>query len=122
SKRFFALLGLFGLVFLTLSSPLQAQTPPTVTQGYGSDSTLQRGTIVSLDAEDTNKVAPASKDNQDRLHGVVIAPNDSALTLSDDQQKTFVATIGRFDALVSTESGIIQPGDFLTVSSITGIA
>lgn len=122
SKRFFALLGLFGLVFFTLSSPLQAQTPPTVTQGYGSDNTLQRGTVVSLDAEDTTKVVPASKDNQDRLHGVVIAPNDSTLTLSDDQQKTFVATIGRFDALVSTESGIIQPGDFLTVSSITGIA
>lgn len=122
SKRIFALLGLSCLVFLSMSGSLQAQTAPTVTQGYRSDSALQRGTIVSLDAEDTSKVVPTNRDNQDRLHGVVIAPNDSSVTLSDDQQKTFVATIGRFDVLVSSESGVIQAGDFLTVSSISGIA
>lgn len=118
-KRLGALFGLVGLIVFALSAPLSAQT---VTQGYSSDRVLQRGTIVSLDAEDTNKVVATTRENQERIHGVVVAPNDSTFTLSEDQEKTFVATVGRFDALVSTEAGIIQPGDFLTVSSITGIA
>ena len=46
--------------------------------------------------------------------------NSSSL-LSEENEKTFVATVGRFEALVNTEAGIIQPGDFLTVSSISGI-
>jgi hypothetical protein len=83
---------------------------------------LQRGTVVSLDAENTSKVVAASKQNQDRLHGIVVASNDSSFTLSNETEKTFVATIGRFDTLVSTEVGTIQPGDFLTISNITGIA
>lgn len=112
-------MGLVVLVVISLSAPSFAQT---VTQGYSSDKVLQRGTIVSLDSENTRKVVPANKSNQDRLHGVVVASNDATFTLSDDQEKTFVATVGRFDALVSTEAGVIQPGDFLTVSSVTGIA
>jgi hypothetical protein len=118
-KKTAALLGLFGLIVLGLSSPMSAQN---VTQGYGSDKLLQRGTVVSLDGEDTSKVVAANKENQDRLHGVVVASNDASFTLSENNQKTFVSTIGRFDTLVSTESGSIQPGDFITISSITGIA
>ena len=118
-KRFSALLSLLGLIVFALSAPLSAQT---VTQGYSSDTVLQRGTLVSIDAEDTSKVVATTRENQERIHGVVVAPNDSTFTLSEDQEKTFVATVGRFDALVSTEAGVIQPGDFLTVSSITGIA
>lgn len=118
-KKVAALVGLFGLVFVSLSSPISAQS---VTQGYNSDRVLQRGTIVSLDNEDTSKVVTANRENQARLHGVVVASNDSSFTLSQDAEKTFVATVGRFDALVSTEAGTIQPGDFLTVSNISGIA
>ncbi len=117
-KRVSAFLGLLLLIVISLSAPLNAQN---VTQGYDADEVLQRGTVVSLDAEDSTKVVPVSKENQDRIHGVVVAPNDSTFTLSEDQEKTFVATIGRFDAFVSTEAGAIQPGDFLTVSSIEGI-
>lgn len=112
-----------GLVMLVVFSVTASSFAQTVTQGYSSDKILQRGTVVSLDTENTSKVMPTDKQkNQDRIHGVVVAPNDSTFTLSDDQQKTFVANVGRFDVLVSTEAGIIQPGDFLTVSSIPGIA
>jgi hypothetical protein len=111
----------FGLLLLVIFSTAFSVSAQTVTQGYSSEKTLQRGTAVSLDAEDTKKVVAASKENQNRLHGIVVASNDAALTLSDESQKTFVATIGRFDGLVSTEAGNIQPGDFLTVSSISGI-
>jgi hypothetical protein len=118
-KKASAVLALLGLIFLGLTSPISAQS---VTQGYSTDRLLQRGTIVSLDAEDTSKVVAATKVNQDRLHGLVVASNDSSFTLSEDNEKTFVATIGRFEGLVSTEAGAIQPGDFLAVSSVTGIA
>lgn len=118
-KRVGAALALLLLVAAALSSPLSAQS---VTQGYSANGVLQRGTVVSLDNEDTSKVVPSTKLNQDRLHGIVVAPNDASFTLSDNTERTFVATIGRFDVLVSTEGGAIQAGDFLTVSSITGIA
>lgn len=118
-KKTSAILALAGLVLLGLASPISAQN---ITQGYSSDRLLQRGTIVSLDAEDTSKVVAATRENQDRLHGIVVASNDSSFTLSDENEKTFVASIGRFDGLVSTEAGTIQPGDFLAVSSVTGIA
>lgn len=118
-KKTAAILGLSGLILLGLASPISAQN---VTQGYSADRVLQRGTIVSLDSEDTSKVVASNKENQDRLHGIVVASNDSSFTLSSDTEKTFVATVGRFEALVSTEAGTIQPGDFLTISNITGIA
>lgn len=117
-RRVGALASLITLAVVSMGGSLSAQS---VTQGYSSDTAIQRGTVVSLDAEDTKKVVSATKQNQDRLHGVVIAANDSAITLSDEEEKTFVATIGRFDAFVSTEGGTIQPGDFLAVSNITGI-
>lgn len=117
-KRVSACFGLFALIVVSLAQPIAAQS---VTQGYKTDKVLQRGTTVALDAEDTSRVVAVTKENEDRIHGVVVASNDSALTLSDDEEKTFVATVGRFDALVSTEGGSIQQGDFLTVSSITGI-
>jgi hypothetical protein len=118
-KKISATLGLLGLITFSMTNSLTAQT---VTQGYSTDKVLQRGTIVSLDSEDTSKVVASNRENQARLHGVVIASNDASFTLSDDAEKTFVATVGRFDALVSTEADTIQPGDFLTVSNITGIA
>lgn len=118
-KKLFALVSFFGLLIIALSSPLSAQS---VTQGYSSDSVLQRGMVVSLGAEDTSKVEPTNRENQARIHGVVIAPNDSTFTLSETEEKTYVATVGKFQALVSTEAGPINAGDFIAVSSIPGIA
>lgn len=118
-KRITAFVGLVSIIVLTAGGFVSAQT---VTQGYSSDRVLQRGTVVSLDAEDTSKVVAANKENEDQLHGIVVAPNDSSLTLSDVEEKTFVATIGRYDGFVSTEAGPIQAGDFLTVSNISGLA
>jgi hypothetical protein len=117
-KRLSACIGLVVLVVVSLAQPVAAQS---VTQGYKSDSLLQRGTTVSLDAEDSSKVIAVTKENETRIHGVVVASNDSALTLSDQLEKTFVATIGRFDVLVSTEGGAIEQGDFLAVSNFIGI-
>ncbi len=117
-KRVLALTGLFILFSYSLSVPAFAQT---ITQGYSSDGDIQRATIVSVDSENPKKVEPASLDNQDRIHGVVVGQNDAPFTLSTEDEKTFVATTGRFEVFVSNENGVVQEGDFITISRVAGI-
>ena len=117
-RRFLSLAGLTLLVLLSRAHLVHAQT---ITQGYASDQSIQRATIVSLKLDDPKKVEPASLNNLDRLHGVVVSANDAPFTLSTDEEKTFVATTGRFEVFVSNENGDIQPGDFITVSRVAGI-
>ncbi len=115
-----AVAGLIALVILALNFPLaDAQS---VAQGFDSDERLERGLIVVLDQEDTGKVRPATLERVEELYGVVINPNDAAVTLSgDSESEVFVATQGRYRVLVSTQNGSIEPGDFITISSLEGI-
>jgi hypothetical protein len=98
--------------------PVLAQS---VTQGYGSDSTLQRGMIVGLKKDNLRKVEPVNSDQYDRVHGVVVGANDSAVLIGRDDEKVYVATGGRFTVVVSNQNGNIVTGDFVTVSSVSGI-
>ncbi len=117
-KRFFSAVGLLSLVFLSHVAPATAQS---ITQGYGSEETIQRATIVSLTLDDAKKVEPTSLDNDERMHGVVVSQNDAPFTLSSEDEKTFVATKGRFETFASNENGAIQPGDYVTISRVAGI-
>ena len=117
-RRFLSLAGLTTLIVFSHAHAVHAQT---ITQGYASDQQIQRATIVSLKLDDSKKVEPASLDNLDRLHGVVVSANDAPFTLSTEEEQTFVATTGRFEVFVSNENGVIQPGDFITVSRVAGI-
>lgn len=95
----------------------------SVTQGYGTDSTLQNGMIVKLKDNDATKVEPVTTDTMDKMQGVVVAANDAALALSDSNNKgqVFVASFGRYSTLVTNQNGPIKTGDYVTVSSIDGI-
>ncbi len=117
-RRFFSIMGLAFLIIVSHSGAVRAQT---ITQGYASEAAIQRATIVSLKQDDTKSVEPASLNNLDRLHGVVVSANDAPFTLSTEEERTFVATTGRFEAFVSNENGAVQPGDFITVSRVAGI-
>lgn len=116
--RVLAVAALGLLVWLSLQQPSNAQT---LTQGYGTDSQLQRGMMVQLKKSDSSKVEPVSQNTMDQMHGVVVDANDAPFTLSTDGQKVFVATAGQFDVLVSNQNGAINSGDFITVSAIDGI-
>lgn len=118
TKRIAATAGLVLLFLVSIAHPLAAQT---VTQGYATDEQLQRGMLVSLKEGDTSKVEPAEPDNAVRLHGIVVNANDSPVTLSNETQKTFVATVGRYEGLVSDQNGAIRQGDYITVSKVRGI-
>lgn len=117
-QRLFAGAGLLFLIILSLTSPLSAQS---VTKGYGSDQKLQRGMMVAVRRDDPNKVEAINKDSLDRLKGVVVEANDSPITLSSDKEKVFVSTAGNNDVLVSDENGAIQPGDYISISSLAGV-
>lgn len=116
--RLLAFLGLGFLVTLSIIRPLHAQT---VTQAYASDDPVQRGMIVRIKKEDTTKVTPLTSDTIDQMHGVVVDSNDAPVTLSTAGQQFFVATIGHFDVLVSTQNGPIAAGDYITISAVSGI-
>ncbi len=103
-------------VFFTMAS-VGAQE---FTQGYGTADKLIRGSLVSRNEEDT-LVDGANLDNIDRLFGIVVRSDESAVTLTTDTAGVYVATTGRFEIIISTIGGEIRTGDYITASSITGI-
>ena len=92
-------------------------------QGYASDSVLQNGTIVQLVSGGSKKVTSATSKNMQQMYGVTVDPHMLSLTISDDSLKNeaFVATVGTYQVLVSTQNGTIKSGDFVTLSSIDGV-
>ncbi|MFO0882398.1 MAG: hypothetical protein U0491_03025 [Candidatus Saccharimonadales bacterium] len=120
-KIFKTLLVIAGATFVAMLSMAPFATAQTVTQGYGSDVVLQRGMIVGLKKDDLRKVEPINNDQYERLHGVVIGANDSAVLLGNDNEKVYVASGGRFSVLVSDQAGSIKQGDYIAVSSVAGI-
>lgn len=117
-QRIFALAALSLLMVLSVKFPIFAQA---VSQGYGSDQTLQRGMVVRLKESDASKVETVKQESADKTFGVVVDANDAPVTLSSDGKKVFIATAGRFDVLVSTQNGEIKAGDFIAISAVDGI-
>jgi hypothetical protein len=113
---------LITAAFVLLSSIAIAQNSgPTVTQGYGTDGILQRGMIVGLTKDNPRKVEAINADEYERLHGVVITANESVVLLGADGEQVYVASGGRFPALVSSQNGNIKTGDYISLSSVNGI-
>ncbi len=117
--RILALVGLLFLMFVSTHNPLFAQS---IAQGYATDQTLQRGMLVATKQDDPNKVEAVTIDSLERLKGVVVQPNDSSVTISSEGQKVFVASVGTYEVLVSNQSGQIKVGDYISISSLAGIA
>lgn len=92
-----------------------------LTQGYKSDEVLVRGAVVALSEGDSSKVETIDETKLDRMFGIVVRPNDSALSLAGDDQGAFVATKGRFEVLVTDVNGEIKNGDYITLSPFAGI-
>lgn len=118
-SKILAVTGLGLLIALSFAHPLGAQN---ITQGYTSDVQLQRGMVVVVKKDDPSKIEPAKADNIEKIHGIVVNSNDAAFTVSGEGQNNFVATIGRYEVLVSDQNGPIVSGDYLSISSIEGIA
>lgn len=93
-----------------------------LTTGYQSDQDLQNGMIVRLKPGDSTKVEPLSQKNAPDMLGVVVSAGDTTVSLSNPgATQALVATTGQYGVLVSDQGGPIKEGDFITVSSVSGI-
>ncbi|HEX5456488.1 MAG TPA: hypothetical protein VFW77_03930 [Candidatus Saccharimonadales bacterium] len=119
------LTGLLFLVVLAMSIPAvfsgtgQAQS---IDRGYKSDEPLQQGLMVKEKRSDNTKVEPVDQATLGELKGVVVAKNDSPVVIASSDQTVFVADSGTHKVLVSDENGPIKTGDYLSISSLRGIA
>lgn len=108
----------------TASKP-KDQTSGRITQSYNADPSVQIGMIVALKAKDPATVVPLPPSQVDRLLGIVVPPSNAPIVLTPEkitQQQVLVATSGRHSILVSNQNGPVKVGDYLTISSISGIA
>ena len=105
------------------TTPAAAQQQTTVNQAYGVTGNVQQGMIVQLDPKNPKNVAPLTNNPDIAMQGVVVAANESAVSLSGDgtSQQVYVATNGTYQALVSNQNGPIKPGDLISISAIDGI-
>jgi hypothetical protein len=121
-KRLFIAIALFtiGILPFGLAGLAGAQA---VVRSYTTDTPLEPGMIVQLDPKDSSKVLPATATAADKIHGVVVSPNDAPVSLqtSTNTRQAYVATTGEYQVLVSDQGGSIQRDDYITLSSLAGV-
>lgn len=93
-------------------------------QGYAADESLNAGTIVELTGKNSDHVKVATQSGLQNMFGVVVDRNQVSLRLTDDSLKNeaFVAVSGTYNVLVDTQNGAIANGDYVTMSSVDGVA
>lgn len=93
-------------------------------QGYATATPLDNGTIVQLTGKDAKQVKVSTKAELQNMFGVVVDRQQLPVTISngDLDNETFVAASGTYNVLVSTEGGTISSGDYVTLSSVNGVA
>lgn len=116
-RRMFAVFALLGLIGLSRTSVI-AQT---ITEGFSSEQKLQRGMVVRFKADDPSKIEAVSQETANETFGIIVGPTEAPITLSQEGQSYFVATVGTFDVLVSTQQGPVNRGDYVAISSIDGL-
>ena len=107
------------IIFLSLTVVTTAQTLST---GYKSDEPLQAGMLVREKQDEPKKVSAVTMETLNKLKGIVVQKNDSPVTLYNEDERVFVADTGEYPVLVSDENGEINVGDYLSVSSLAGVA
>lgn len=93
-------------------------------QGYAADAPIDNGTIVQLSGKTGNRVKVATQAELQNMFGVTVDRNQQPVTLSNEglQNEVYVAVSGTYNVLVSTQNGSIGVGDYVTLSSINGVA
>ncbi len=93
------------------------------------DNTLEPGDLVIADPNNTEYVKRSENSYQGSILGIVSTKPGILLGGFGDEERRFgndkkypIALAGRIPTKVSTENGPIKPGDYLTSSSIPGVA
>ena len=125
--RIFASLAMsIGIVAATAVLPVAAETAygGGSVAGYGADTPIDTGRIVELTGKAGNYVKLSTQANVQNMFGVTVDRNQVPITITSDSLKNevFVAVSGTYNVLVSTQAGPIAAGDYVTLSSIDGVA
>lgn len=93
-------------------------------QGYSADTPLDNGTIVMLTGSNSDRVKIATKEEVQNMFGVTVDKSYLPIVISnpDRENEVFVAASGTYNVLVNTQNGPIESGDYLTLSSLNGVA
>ena len=93
-------------------------------QGYSGETSLDNGTIVELTGADSNKVKIANQANLQNMFGVTVDRTQLLNSSSNGtvENEVFVAVSGTYNVLVSDQAGAIVSGDYVTLSSVDGVA
>jgi len=111
---------LAGLLFVI--SGMRGASAQDVTQGYKADSALQNGTLVRVKSGTKDTVQALKQEDEGNMFGVVVPSSEAPVSISDpDQQQVFVASLGQYEVLVSTQNGQIVVGDGVVISSVAGV-
>ncbi|HVC36325.1 MAG TPA: hypothetical protein VNE40_02665 [Candidatus Dormibacteraeota bacterium] len=124
TQKYFAATVLCLLVLLSAGHSVASGSASPVVQSYISNGNLQQGMIVRFLPTNRSEVETTTLDSVSQMIGVIVAPNQAALTLSNTNtngQQVFVATSGRYLVLVSNQNGAISGGDYISISSLAGI-
>jgi len=119
-----SVLSIFLSLFLlsNLGGTSQAATSD-VAKWFTSASSLEEGTIVSIDATNADAVTVASMDQSTKLLGVVVSSGNATISLDGSTQegKVQVAIAGRAQVKVDKSNGPISRGDLIGLSKVSGI-
>lgn len=91
---------------------------------YAADQPIDVGTIVVLTGKDSNRVKVATQADINNMFGVVVDKSQLPFSVTNEgvENETFVAVSGTYNVLVTNQEGDIASGDYLTLSSVNGIA
>ena len=122
----------FALSFALIVGAVTATTMPVFAASYGGGSVqsyaavtaLNDGTIVELTGKNADQVKIATHGELPNMFGVGVDRSQLPLTITHDglKNETFVAVSGTYNVLVSTQGGAIGAGDYVTLSSVNGVA
>ena len=117
--RIFAVMAVVAMV-ITIGAHAGADT---IVQSFKASSSIPPGWLVSLAHNSSTTVVLTPANQSQNILGVTIDPSQAPLTLQrQTDQQVFVATDGVYPLLVSTQNGAIHSGDYLSISSTSGIA
>lgn len=124
SRLFLALVVVAGVVASAATVAKAADYGGGSVQGYAAPTPLDIGTIVLLTGKNSNEVTIASQAELQNMFGVTVDRNQLPVAITNDglKNETFVAVSGTYNVLVSTQGGTITPGDYVTLSSVNGVA
>lgn len=124
--RIIASLAVIAGVALATVLPVAAETAygGGSTQAYAAETPIEVGTIVVLTGENANRVKVATQADSQNMFGVTVDRNQLPLTISGGEleNEVFVAVSGTYNVLVSDQEGAIASGDYLSLSSLNGVA